>query len=128
MYRNLTFKRLKSVKNKINLPTKPPMNSTTGEFKQTFKEEISSIFLKIFQKLKTMRNSETHTMKQHYPITKVRKRYSRKVQTSVPSEYRYKTQGNGGGGAPLGLLLRANSNRILLRPVGLTIGKSVIRN
>ena len=67
---NRPIKELKlklSLKKKILTNKSQGLDSFTGEYYQKFREELTPILLKLFQKLQRKENSQTHSMRPPSP-------------------------------------------------------------
>ena len=67
---NRPIKELKlklSLKKKLLTNKSQGLDSFTGEYYQKFREELTPILLKLFQKLQRKENSQTHSMRPPSP-------------------------------------------------------------
>lgn len=72
----MACKEIESIIKNFLTEKSPGLSDLTGKFCQTFKEELITAFLKVFQKFEkeeTLSNSFYYV--QNYPIPKVRQRY-----------------------------------------------------
>ena len=57
---------------------------------QTYKEELMSSLLKLFQKIRGESASKLTVQDQYYPVTKISQKLKKILQTNSPEEYRCK--------------------------------------
>ena len=61
------YPEIETVINNLSKEQKPGPKDFTGEFYQTFREEIMPILLKLFQKLQRTEHFQTHSVKPPSP-------------------------------------------------------------
>ena len=93
MNRLITSTEIETVIKKSTTDKSPGPDGFTGKFQQTFREDLTPILLKLFQK-----SAEEGTLPSsfceghHHPDTKTRQRYhkKRKLQANITDEHRCK--------------------------------------
>ena len=88
--RLITSNEIESLIKKLPTSKSPGPDSFTGEFYQIFKEELTSILLKLFQKVEEEGTPPNSFYKAS--ITKTRQRHykERKSEANIPDEHRRK--------------------------------------
>ena len=92
MGRSITSTEIETVIKKLPANRSPEPDGFTGEFYQTFREELTLILLKLFQKIAEEGTLSNLSMRLPYPDTKTRQRYhkKRKLQAKFTDEHRCK--------------------------------------